>query len=91
MSLKRLCLPRMFPVWIGLSLLLSACASTEQVIVTKTERELVPESLLVPCPRSEGATTYQEAVELAIKRGAELTECNKRLDDIRAWSGSVAP
>lgn len=65
---------------------LSGCA-TDPVIVTKTERERVPDSLTVSCPKSElSGDTYQAAIELAINRGKDVDECNSRLEDIRKWS-----
>lgn len=76
-------------VLIALSLLqsLNACSTPEPLIVTKTEKERVPGSLLVPCPASVlGEKTYQGAIELALALKADIAECNRRLDDIRAWS-----
>lgn len=66
---------------------LNGCATTEPVVVTKTEKERVPAALLLPCPVPvlEG-NTYQSAIELALARGLSLVECNRRLDDIRRWS-----
>ena len=58
-------------------------------MVTKTQTLKVPGSLLSPCPKSEiQGKTYQDAIELAINRGKDLDECNKRLEDIRRWSDS---
>lgn len=84
---------RIRSVLVALSLLplLNACA-TDPVTVTKTVREEVPAALLSPCHKSSGARTYEDAVKLAEKRGAELDECNKRLGDISRWSaGSPSP
>ena len=73
--------------------LLSACGTTQ--VVTRTEVQRVPAALLSPCPKSylpSGKPTYSDAIKLAEKRGLELDECNKRLEDIRSWSdGSPNP
>lgn len=75
---------------IALSLmgLLAGCA-TEPLTLTKVERQKVPASLLVPCPKTSlDGKTYQSAIELAIARGKDLDECSKRLKDIEQWSES---
>jgi len=76
---------------ISLPVTLQGCA-TEPITLTKTIREEVPAALLSPCHKSSGAKTYQDAIRLAEIRGAEIDECNKRLDDIARWSaGSPSP
>lgn len=66
---------------------LSGCATPDPLVVTKTEKDRVPESLLVPCPVSVlNGNSYQAAIEMALGLKADLAECQKRLDDIRAWS-----
>ena len=71
-------------VWIGICLLplLSGC----QTASVRLEKQRIPEALLVPCEIPYGARTYGEAIILAERRGLALTECNKRLEDIRRWS-----
>ena len=90
MRLKELCRRRIRIVYLALCLLplLNGCAS-EPIIVTKVERERVPESLLVPCSKSqlEANPTYESAINLAEARGRDVDECNARLADIRKWSG----
>lgn len=77
--------------WIGVCLLplLTSCAS-DPVIQTQIELQRVPESLLVPCPISQpdDRPTYADAINLARQRGLDLAECNRRIEDIRRWSGS---
>ena len=82
-------LRRIVSVLIALSLLqsLSGCATTEPLVVTRTEKERVPQSLLTPCPVSVlNGDTYQAAIELALSLKVDLQECNRRLEDIRRWS-----
>lgn len=65
--------------------LLSACETAP--VKTKSDPQPIPAALLSPCPKSElRDNTYQGAIELAEARGKEIDECNKRLEDIRAWS-----
>lgn len=71
---------------IGTFLLLSLTACSSNPVLTHTEVQKVPAALLSPCEKSSGAKTYLEAIQLAEKRGRELDECNKRLEDIRRWS-----
>ena len=84
---ETLCRQRIKAVLIGLCLLglLPSC-STAPITVTRLQRERVPESLLLRCPKSElTSRTYGSVIELAKKRGLELDECNSRLDAIRKW------
>jgi hypothetical protein len=64
---------------------LTSCA-TDPLIVTKTVQAQVPESLFLPCNKSQLAgTTYQDGLALAINRGLDLDECNRRLEDIHKY------
>lgn len=74
---------------LGLSLmsLLNGCASTDPVVVTQVEVQRIPQALTVPCPVSQlQGSTYQSALELALALKADLAECNRRMEDIRAFS-----
>jgi hypothetical protein len=89
MHSNKICQQKIRAVLLALCLmqLLNGCSTPEPLIVTKTEKEIVPDSLLVPCPTSDlEQKTYQGAIELALALKADLKECQKRLDDIRAWA-----
>lgn len=89
MSYEKRCLKRILPVLIAISLLqsLSGCAS-DPIIQTRVEVQRIPESLTVPCPVSQlGSQTYQGAIELALSLKQDLVECNRRMEEIRAFSG----
>ena len=65
--------------------LLNGCGTNP--IVTKLEKQRVPQSLLVPCPKSDlERNTYLGAIELAERRGLDVDECNARIEDVRKWS-----
>lgn len=67
--------------------LLNACATPDPILVRETVKQHVPEALTTPCKKSAlEESTYQGAIELAEARGRDVDECNKRLEDIRAWS-----
>lgn len=75
-------------VWAGifLTLSLNGC-STLPILQTKVEKQRVPESLLVPCAKSDlEEKTYGGAIALAEARGLDVDACNERLNDIRKWS-----
>jgi len=66
---------------------LTGCATPDPIIQTQTEIQRIPAALLTPCVKSTlSGKTYQDAIELAIARGKELSECAQRIEDIRAWS-----
>jgi hypothetical protein len=66
---------------------LSGCAS-DPVITSVIEIQRIPEALTVACPVSaiEGST-YQAAIELALSLQQDMAECNRRMEEIRAFSG----
>jgi hypothetical protein len=89
MNSKQRCLRKIRTAFLVASLipLLTSCA-VDPVIETRIELQRVPEALLVPCPISSlSDSTYQGAIELALALRLDLAECNKRLGDIRDWSG----
>jgi hypothetical protein len=66
--------------------LLNGCATTDPQ-AQKTEKQRVPASLLTPCAKSDlDGTKIKDAIRLAEARGKDVDECNRRLEDIRAWS-----
>lgn len=57
--------------------------------MTRYQKVQVPQSLLLPCPKSDlPANTYGGAIAGFKNRGNDVDECNKRLDDIRKWNES---
>ena len=72
-----------------LAALATSCASVpepETVVVTEVQIERIrpPASLMRPCPVPEmSGATLGDVVELAIRRGQALVECNDRLSAIR--------
>jgi hypothetical protein len=88
MNSKQRCLSRIKVALIVsfLAPLLTSCAA-DPVISQTIEVQRVPAALLVPCPVPvlEGGS-YQAAIELALALQGGIAECNRRLEDIRAWS-----
>ncbi len=68
--------------------LLTSCATTEPVVVTKIERALPPAAWLQNCPIPvlEGRRV-EDAVILAHRRKLALQECNRDKAKLRAWAG----
>lgn len=86
---KQLCRRRIKIAFLVLCLMpfLGGCANLDPILTTKVVFQPIPESLLLPCTKSElEGDTYQAAIQLAINRGKDLEECSKRFDDIRDFT-----
>lgn len=69
----------LYSIMVGCAI--GGCATPE--IVTQHVLTPIPAALLSPCPKSElQGKTYQDAIALAISRGKDIDECNKRFEDI---------